>query len=134
MKKYLPEKYLLIFHHDIEGSLAHNRTDPSPLPYSPTLELPPPPIPYMDELIGIVSHPSVAPSHIFHFGINGINNLISQMLKKLILTIECQFITKMYDSIGLPRNWVTYMKSQDPTIFAQQHVVHLIVGLSGFGT
>lgn len=59
---------------------------------------------------------SSAPSHKFHFGINGMNNLMSHMPEQPVLNIQCQSRAEIKSAIQLLGQWVLYKKTQDSNI------------------
>jgi hypothetical protein len=87
-------------------------------------------IPNMDLIMEEVA--SSSPSNKFHFGVDSINKLISQMHEQHVLNIACQKRAKIRDAILLLGNWVTYKKTQDSTITPQHIKIQLVVGFSGF--
>jgi hypothetical protein len=74
---------------------------------------------------------SSVPTNKFHFNVDSLNKLISQMLEQHVLNIACQKRVEIRYVIQLLGNWVTYKKTQDPIITPQQITVQLVVGFSG---
>ena len=75
--------------------------------------------------------PSIAPSHRFQFGMNSMNNLLSQMPKKPVLNIRGQTRADIKNAIQMLGKWVMYKTQQDSILTGQSLGTHLVVGLSG---
>jgi hypothetical protein len=107
MPKALPEHYLQMRHvPKREESISHGHFGYvlPPLPSSTPPSGPSPSISRMDTIMTEAVDPSSARSHKFHFGIDGMNKLISQMLEQPILNIVYQKRTEICDAIHLLRN------------------------------
>ena len=91
---------------------------------------PPPPQPDFDVHMPDVN-PSTTPSHRFQFGINSMNNLLSQMPEQPVLNIQCQTRADIKNAIQMLGQWVLYKKHQDSNLTGQILGTQLVVGLSG---
>ena len=74
---------------------------------------------------------SRAPNLKFQFGINSMNNLVSQMPEQLVLNIQCQPREDIKTAIQMLTQWVLYKRTQDDSLTGQQSAGQLIAGLSG---
>ena len=74
------------------------------------------------------AYASSTPSHMFHFGINGLNNMISQILKQPVLNIHFQSREKIKTTIQFLGKWVLYERSHDHNITSQHLTIHIVVG------
>ena len=110
------------------GSL--NQTNQRHTP--PQITRPPPPF---DTKMSELSDPSPSSApHSFSFGINGMNNLISQMPDQAVLNIQCQSCARIKTAIQLLANWVLYKRSLDNTITSQQLALQLVARFSGLAS
>ena len=75
--------------------------------------------------------PSIAPSHRFQFGINSMNNLLSQMPEKPILNIQCQTRADIKNAIQMLGQWFLYKIQHDSILTRQILGTQLVAGLSG---
>ena len=73
---------------------------------------------------------SKAPNSKFQFGINTMNNLLSQMPNQHVLNIQCQSQNDIKTAIMLGQ-WTLSKRTQDDTLTGQQLVGQIIAGLSG---
>ena len=90
---------------------------------------PPPPQPEFDVHMPDVN-PSIAPSDRFQFGINSMNNLLSQMPEQPVLNIQCQTYADIENAIQMLGQWVLYKKHQDSNLTGQCLGMQLVAGLS----
>ena len=74
--------------------------------------------------------PSIAPSHRFQFGMNSMNNLLSQMPKKPVLNIRCQTRADIKNAIQMLGQWVLYKIQHDSILTRQILGTQLVAGLS----
>ena len=63
-----------------------------------------------------------------NLGIQGFNNLISQMLVHTVLNIKCKKISEIKEAIETLYNWAIWKKSQDYSVTPQYIAIHLVVG------
>ena len=108
MKNSLPTKYLSAFRipkREVVGS--SNSTNQGHT--HPQIIVPPPPF---DTKMSEISNtsPSLVP-HSLSFRINGMNNLISQILDQSMLNIQCQSYAQIRTTIRLLSNWVLYKRT-----------------------
>ena len=54
-----------------------------------------------------------------HFGINSLNNLVSQMPDQPVLNIQCHSREDIKNAIQLLFHWTLYKRTQDSTITGQ---------------
>ena len=131
MPNALPDKYLSAF------CIPKRETIGSSNPYdqshtNPQITGPPPPFDIeMSDLLD--TSPSSVPCSL-SFGMNRINNLISQMPDQLVLNIQCQSSTQIRSAIQLLSNWLLYKRTQDNTITSQQLALQLVAIFSGLAS
>ena len=74
--------------------------------------------------------PSTTPSHRFQFGINSMNNLLSQMPEQPVLNIQCQTRANIKNAIQMLGQWVLYKRQQDSSLTGQSFGTQLVACLS----
>ena len=93
-----------------------------------------PPSPFDAEISDL---PDTSPSSVprsLSFGINGMNNLMSQMPDQPVLNIQCQSCAQIRSVIHLLSNWVLYKITQDNTITVQKLALQLVARFSGLAS
>ena len=73
---------------------------------------------------------SKAPNPKLQFGINSMNNLVSQMPNLLVLKIQCQPRDDIKTAIQMLGQWTLYKRTHNDTLTGQQLAGQIIVGLS----
>ena len=131
MPNALPDKYLSAFRIPKRENIgSSNPNDQSHT--NPQIICSPPPLDTeMPDL------PDTSPSSVprsLSFGINGMNNLISQLPNQFVLNIQCQSHAQIRSTIQLLSNWVLYKRTQDNTITGQQLALQLVTRFSGLAS
>ena len=86
------------------------------------------PLPEFDTAMPTASQ---APKFSANFGINAINNMISQMPNQPVLNIQCQSREEIGNALSLLFHWTLSKRAQDTSITGPYLASQLVAGFSG---